>query len=116
MALGMTYDQYWYGDVHMVRAFYKADRLRQKRMNEEAWLFGAYVYKALDASICNAFREKGTPVKYPEAPVWKDEWLGEEERKESFAEREEREEKEAVFAQAWMQSMVTAGATWGKKK
>lgn len=113
MAIGMTYDQYWYGDVHMARAFYKADRLRQKRMNEEAWLHGAYVLRALDATVCNAFRKKGDPPsEYPKEPIWDDEW--DEDYRQVMT--EEREETEALYAEAYMTNMMLAGKNWGKPK
>ncbi len=113
MAIGMTYDQYWYGDVHMARAFYKADKIRQKRMNDEAWLYGAYVVRALDATVCNAFRKSSdTPSEYPKEPIWDDDWI--EEEKEAL--REEREEREAVYAEAYMTNMMLAGKNWGKPK
>lgn len=43
----MTYDQYWYGDTSMVKAYREADKLRQERMNTEAWLQGMYIYDLL---------------------------------------------------------------------
>lgn len=70
MAIGMTYEQYWYGDPLMVRAYYQADKIRQQRMNDEAWMHGAYVYRALLASIGNIVRKKGTqPYEYPQEPI-----------------------------------------------
>lgn len=111
MAIGMTYEQYWYGDVHMARAFYKADMIRQKRMNEEAWLHGAYICRALEATVCNAFRKTGSPpAQYPKEPIWVDE---PEERKVNS---KRREEQETVYAQAYMMNMVMAGKNWGKPK
>ena len=110
MAIGMTYEQYWYGDVHMARAFYKADKIRQKRMNDEAWLYGAYVAKALEATICNAFRKSGTPpLTYPKEPIGSDVPIEEEEK-------QEREDREALFAEAYMTNMFLAGQNWGKQK
>ena len=110
MAIGMTYEQYWYGDVHMARAFYKADRLRQKRMNDEAWLYGAYVARAVEATICNAFRVKGTsPTEYPKEPIWDDSWDIDREEK-----TKEREDAEALYAEAYMTNMMLAGQKWGK--
>lgn len=109
MAIGMTYEEYWYGDPLMVRAFYKAEKIRQQRINDEAWLHGAYVLRALDATVGNMMRKKGTePAKYPERPV---------ELKnmdETEYEKEQREEQEAVFAQAYMMNMVLAGKNWHK--
>lgn len=43
----MTYDQYWYGDVNMAKAYREADKLRQERTNTEAWLQGMYIYDLL---------------------------------------------------------------------
>lgn len=99
----MTYEQYWYGDPLMVRAFYQADKLRQQRMNDEAWLHGAYVYRALDATVGNVFRKQGTkPSEYPKNPIG----LEKEQRQE--------EQDEETYALAYMTSMVAAGANWKK--
>lgn len=109
MAIGMTYEQYWYGDPLMVRAYYKADRLRQERMNEQAWLYGSYVLRAIDSTIGNAFKKQGTrPSEYPRKPI---EIVKKEETEE---EREAREEQEAVYAEAYMMNMVMAGKNWKK--
>ena len=105
----MTYDQYWYGDPLMVRAFYKAEQLRKKKVNEEAWLTGVYMYKALDATVGNMMRKQGTvPVEYPKEPLPVD---GEEEDTRT---KEAREDQEAVYAKAYMMNMVMAGKNWKK--
>lgn len=89
MALGMTYDDYWYGDVFKARAFLQADIERQKRTNETAWLFGAYVYNALNATVGNLFMDKNDePNRYPSEPISFDEKQSEEKKlKEQEAER-----------------------------
>ena len=110
MALGMTYEQYWYGDPLMVRAFYKADKIRQQRMNDEAWLYGAYVYRALAATVGNMFKKEGTkPIEYPQKPI---EFSVEEESQED---KEKLEEQEALYAQAYMSNMILAGKNWNKE-
>lgn len=106
----MTYDQYWYGDTWMVRTFREADRLRQKRINEEAWLIGSYVRFAVDSTICNAFRDskKGQQmVKYPPGPIGNDD----DERNQ----KKKSEEAEAAYAKAYMEQMMRAGQNWGKR-
>ena len=102
MAIGMTYEQYWYGDPLMVRAFYEAEKLRQKRVNEEAWLYGSYVLRALDATVMNILR-KGQAHEYPLEPI------GTEKK------RERNDEQDAVFARAYMMQMMQAGKNWGKR-
>lgn len=71
MAIGMTYDEFWFGDVSMVRAYRKADELKRRRMNEMSWLNGLYIYEALCdvAPIFHAFAKKGTkPSPYSKEP------------------------------------------------
>ena len=71
MSIGMTYHEFWDGDVTMVRAYREADELRRRRLNEMAWLQGAYFYEALCdvAPIFHAFAKKGTkPERYVKEP------------------------------------------------
>lgn len=103
LAMGMTYDQYWDGDVHAHKAYRKAEKLRQKDMNQRAWLQGMYFYEALmDAAPAIKAFCKARARPYRNAPYDFDE----EERKE----REERErrkrymrvkERVALFAEAF---------------
>ena len=110
MAIGMTYEQYWYEDPLMVRAFYKADQLRRERNDEEAWLQGMYFVEALNAVVGNMFLKPGKPpAKYPSEPLL----LQMKREKREKAKRDK--EQEAVWAKAWMGSFVNAGKHWGKK-
>ena len=110
MAIGMTYEQYWYGDPLMVRAYYNADKLRKEREDETAWVNGLYVLNALNATVGNMFRKSGQqPFEYPKEP------FSISKLKESKPKTEEDSEKEAIWAQAWMSSLVQAGKNWGKK-
>ena len=112
MAIGMTYDEYWYGDPLLVRAFYKADQLRRKRADEDAWLHGLYILSALNATVGNMFRKSGqAPAEYPLEPYTQKE---ERERKQRLD--EEAKEREAAWAYAWMNSFVQAGKNFGKDK
>ncbi len=105
----MTYEQYWYDDPLMVRAFYKADKLRQSKTDYQAWLTGVYIKTAIEATVGNVVREKGTqPISYPDKPY---SFKEEEKRKEKTAEKEAQEE---AFARLYMYNMVRAGKEWGK--
>lgn len=71
LSIGMTYDQYWRQDCDLVKAYRKADDIRRKRVNQEAWLQGAYIYHALCdvAPVLHAFAKNGTePLPYPDRP------------------------------------------------
>ena len=110
MAIGMTYEQYWYGDPLMVRAFYKAEKIRRNKMNESAWLQGIYFYQGLKATVGNLMRKKSDEeYKYPEKPIDL-----EPEKLKNVVKTEEQEEQEKAFARAYMLQMMQAGKAWGK--
>ena len=61
MHYGMTYHDFWFGDPSIVIAYREAEIHRQEAENRQAWLQGAYIYKALTTALTNAFAKKGTP-------------------------------------------------------
>ena len=69
MAFGMTYDEFWNGDVEMPKMFRKAHEIRQREIDQQAWLQGAYVYQAIGAlaPVLKAFA-KGNAKPYLEHP------------------------------------------------
>ena len=103
----MTYDQYWYGDVCMVRAFYQAEKIRRQNADEMAWLHGLYVYQALTATVGN-IGNKGKKIEYPQEPLYKPEPI-------TKIDKKKQEEQDAIFAKAWMSQLVEVGKNWGKK-
>ena len=71
MSYGMTYDEYWFGEPYRTKFYRDAFKLKQKRMDEQLWLQGMYIYEALcDVSpILHAFSSKGTkPLPYSNKP------------------------------------------------
>ena len=66
ISIGMTYDQFWYGDVWLG----DAEELRERRANAEAWRNGFYMASALSSTVGNMFRKKGSkPIKYMDRPI-----------------------------------------------
>jgi hypothetical protein len=105
----MTYDQYWRQDGDLVKFYRKADEIRKKRINQEAWLQGAYIYQALCcvAPVLHAFAKNGTkPEPYPEKliPLTKS---------DLDMRREEEMEARAAGFRAFVQAKNTE---WRKKK
>ena len=103
MLWGMTYEQFWDGDVKAHKCFRKAAKLRRKQENENMWMQGAYIYEALCAasSLCRGMKPS-RPQKYRDAPYD----IFEEDRKrreeeERKAQYERMREKVAVFAKAF---------------
>lgn len=90
MAMGMSYDQYWYGDVSAHRMYREAQRERILQENRMLWLQGMYIYEALlDVARYNKAFSKAKPAPYRSEPYD----LFEEERKK----REERERREKYY-------------------
>lgn len=63
MAIGMSYDEYWYGHPELVIFYKQAYDCRRKEENQKLWLNGIYMQKA----IRSAFDPKKD--KYPEKPL-----------------------------------------------
>ena len=100
--MGMTYEQFWDGDVYAHKAFRQTKKLKLAERNRFAWLQGMYVYEAIIdvAPYLRAF-SKAKPRLYPSEPYD----LTKEEA-DARKEREEREryehikERVAAFAKA----------------
>lgn len=104
MSIGVSYDDYWYGDFTKLRFYREAEEYRQERDNDAAWLQGMYVYEAVGclAPILHAFAKRGTkPVKYPEKPYS----ITERQRK---AEEEKEQAKRKTEIEAQAQSWISA--------
>ncbi len=109
MAIGMTYDEFWNGDVSLVRAYRKADEIKRRRMNEASWIQGMYIYEAL-CDVSPLFRmsfKKGVvkPTPYVKEPYPITE-----------SEVREREEREARIKQERIRAEFAAFAERLRKK
>lgn len=103
MALGMSRDEYWNGDVFLVYDYIEADAERQKRNNQEAWLQGAYFFEAVSSAIVQAFsKNRSNLPEYPEKPY---------ELAPAYMTVEEKKQRELAEAEAYMQRLVE----WGKR-
>ena len=105
MAWGMTWEQYWDGEVTAHKAYRKAKKLQVIEENKMAWIQGMYIYEAI-ANLSPALKAfaKGKAKPYPKQPydLFEDERKKTEERKQR--ERYERmREKVSAFAKAWNQ-------------
>ena len=67
MLYGMSYEQFWFGDPWMARAYAQYHLLKRRQRNEELWLNGIYVANAFQTVLGNAFGKK--KLKYLEKPL-----------------------------------------------
>ena len=101
MAYGMTYEEYWDGEVKAHKAYREAYRYRMKQKNLEAWLQGRYFYDALCAvsPILRAFSKARKPADYPKEPYdLTPEDVRAREEREAMERYERIKEKVGVFA------------------
>ncbi len=89
MSIGVSYDEFWYGDYCRLK-YYESQYIAQRKIhNEEMWMQGAYIYNAISVALSNAFRGKGkTPDKYLEKPF---EFFGKTEREKRLEEERTRQ-------------------------
>lgn len=70
MAIGMSYNEYWYGESVLTKYYYKAHMHRIDQRNQEMWVQGLYFASAIESTVGNMFKKKGTkPIKYIEEPI-----------------------------------------------
>ena len=103
MSFGMTYDQFWDGDVEMHMMYRKAMRQKVIAQNRMMWLQGMYIYEALlDVARYSKAFSKAKPAPYRDAPY--DLFADERRRKEEREKRERYEnikDKVRAFAKAF---------------
>lgn len=87
LVYGMTYEQFWDGDVRAHKCYREAYRIRKTEENTKLWLQGKYFYDALCqvSPIIRAFSKAKRPIEYTKQPYDLD---AEDKRR-----REEREQK-----------------------
>lgn len=104
MSIGMSYDEFWYGDCWVASYYREAWKLKKQQLNEQFWLQGVYIYEALIdvAPILHAFTKKGTkPLPFPEKPydLYKD-------SKQSKKKKQQEVENEKIRAELFLKQWV----------
>lgn len=70
MAIGMSLAEFWDGSPQLVRYYREAHRLKMEEENQKAWVQGLYFKSALDSSLSQLFKKKGSKgVQYLEKPL-----------------------------------------------
>lgn len=91
--MGMSPDEFWYGDTSNISAYKKAHVVKRKLAEEDAWLNGLYVYNAVAACM-------SSEVSYPDSPLGMFPDKDESRTREERAEAESRERIEE-FKRRW---------------
>ncbi len=115
ISIGMSYEQFWYGDVEMTKMYQEAFKIKQKREAIETkwtiWEQGLYIYEAFcDVSpILRAFSKATKPLQYTKEPYEIDRFYDDYYGKEKQEEKEEKEKNlEIAKAQIYFKNWVQA--------
>lgn len=110
ISIGMTYEQFWYGDPTIANAYYEAYKLKEQREAEKTkwitWEQGLYVYEAIcDVSpVLRAFSKATKPLPYPTRPYGTEE-KEKEDKKVKELEKERDMYRTQIFFQNWANEM-----------
>jgi hypothetical protein len=101
MAMGMTPSEFWEGEPILAEYYREAYKMKQDVLNAWEWRMGMYMASAINSTIGNSFRKKGSePMKYPEEPL-----SLREEKGEDGLTRKQRKQNDS-FAKALESSMM----------
>lgn len=64
MSIGMTYDEYWYGEAERVKYYRDAHILKNKARNQEMWIQGMYFISSITVAL-----DTKKKAKYPAEPL-----------------------------------------------
>lgn len=69
LLIGMTADEFWYGDPELFYNYARVYELKQKNEHQNIWQIGARVKQVLDSSIIfTSMADKKTAKNLPEYP------------------------------------------------
>ena len=104
LSIGMTYEQFWYGEADLVIFYRKAYEIKIDYDNQSMWLQGIYVYEAMGCALANAFSKE--KVSYRDHPIPL--------TQKNIEEEKENEVKKAqAQAKAWMESLFNSYGNLG---
>lgn len=101
LSIGMSWEQFWHGDVEMARFYRQAHEMQLKQKNFELWLQGRYVYEAIGdmVPVLHAFAKEGsTPAPYPREPY---PLTQKDVREQEERERREQYERMKAYVNRW---------------
>lgn len=67
MAMGVSFDEFWYGDYCRLKYYERAYFNKLKKRDYDMWLSGAYVYQAVSVALARGFGGDKR-AEYPKQP------------------------------------------------
>lgn len=89
MYIGMSYDEFWYGDSSLVCVYKKIHRYKMEESNQQMWVMGLYMAHAIESTVGNMLSSKGSKkIEYLKEPLQIFEKTEEEIKREAERERQ----------------------------
>ena len=111
MSIGVTYDEFWYGDYTRLKYYVKKHDLEIEQKNYYCWLQGLYVYDALNVVIGNAFSKRNAKKQnYVEKPIPVLPKTESQKEADAIKERQKAIESFEAMKAAWDKKMKKGGA------
>jgi hypothetical protein len=110
ISIGMTYEQFWYGDPTIADAYLEAFKLKEQREAEKikwtTWEQGLYVYEAICdvAPVLRAFSKATKPLPYPEEPHGLDKTQQNKDKELEEKKKELDMYRQQIFFQNWVKA------------
>lgn len=82
LAIGMSYDEFWFCEPSRVIAYRRADEIKKRRMNEQLWLNGIYMSEALASTVGSMFSKQKYYYPSEPKPITMDEIKARQEREQ----------------------------------
>lgn len=79
----MPYELFWHLTHTKLKAFYKAEEMRERQRDYNNYMLGIYMMNALKSTVLNNsfwIGKNGTPYEYPKKPLLSEYGLSEEEK------------------------------------
>lgn len=103
MAMGMSYEDFWFGDPEKARYVREAYLYKLEEDNRSMWMMGRYVYEAIfaNAPVLRAFSSATSPSQYLQDPLPATKRMAREQEEKRI-----REERQRIRAE--MESQIAA--------
>lgn len=105
--MGMSYQDYWYGDVWMIVPYVEAHNLKKKQENERLWIQGLYFYNALSV-VFERFKYSLSNKTPPDSLQYLAKPIEFEQKEKTPEQLQEQEDREVRMARAYMMQMDAA--------
>lgn len=69
LAIGVTYDEFWKMNPHIINILLEGHKLKMRMQDEQMWMFGIYIQSAVSVAIEKNLAGKKAKQKYIDKPI-----------------------------------------------